>query len=75
MATSHNELVNALEEADSIAPGIKEDHDVQDIVAQMQKAREAMDDPKAMEENFDELTQHMKQSQQEKTLEPGEEEL
>jgi hypothetical protein len=48
---------------------------VQDIVTQMQKAREAMDDPKAMEQKFDELSQHMKQSQQEKTLEAGEEEL
>jgi len=70
-----DELIHALEESDSIAPGISEDRDVQDIVTQMQKAREAMDDPKAMEQKFDELSQHMKQSQQEKTLEAGEEEL
>ena len=34
-----------------------------------------MDDPQAMEQQFDELSQHMKQAQQEKSLEPGEEEL
>ena len=70
-----DELINALEEADSLAPGVKTDRDVQDIVTQMQKAREAMDDPQAMEQQFDELSQHMKQAQQEKSLEPGEEEL
>jgi hypothetical protein len=69
------ELIQALEESDAVAPGLKEDRDVQDIVTQMQKAREALDNPEAMEKNFTELTEHMKQTQQEKTLEPGEEEL
>jgi hypothetical protein len=70
-----DELIHALEEADSLAPGVSEDRDVQDIVTQMQKAHEAMDNPEAMEQKFAELSEHMKKSQQEKTLEPGEEEL
>jgi len=70
-----DELINALEEADSIAPGVTTDRDVQDIVTQMQKARESLDDPQAMEQQFDEMSHHMKQPQQEKGLEAGEEEL
>ena len=69
------ELIRALEESDAVVPGLKEDRDVQDIVTQMQKAREALDNPEAMEQNFTELTEHMKQTNQEKKLEPGEEEL
>jgi hypothetical protein len=69
------ELIRALEESDAVVPGLKEDRDVQDIVTQMQKAREALDNPAAMEQQFSEMTERMKKSSQDKTLEAGEEEL
>jgi len=69
-----DELIRALEEAEAVAPGFKEDKDVQDIVLQMQKAREALDNPEAMEQQFEELSQRMRQSQ-EKATEADEEEI
>ena len=72
-----DELIRALEEAEAVAPGFKEDKDVQDIVLQMQKAREALDNPEAMEQQFAELSQRMRQSQEKATeaTEANEEEI
>jgi predicted nucleic acid-binding Zn-ribbon protein len=70
-----NQLLRTLEELDSLAPGHKEEQDIQDIVLQMQKAREALDNPEAMDKQFDELNEHMKQAQQERTSEAGEQEI
>jgi hypothetical protein len=70
-----DELIRTLEESDAVVPGIREDKDVQDIVVQMQKAREALDNPEAMNKQFDELSERMKQAEQEKTTEAGEQDI
>ncbi len=51
-----DDLLGALEEADSLAPEMREEQDVLDIVAMMQKAHEAADSPGAIENQFNELT-------------------
>ncbi len=54
-----DDLLGALEEADSLAPQMTEEQDVLDIVEMMQKAHEASDSPEAIEEQFDEMTRKM----------------
>jgi hypothetical protein len=59
-----NEVLNVLEEADSLSPDFREDQDVMDIVKAMADAREAADSPEAIEQRFDEMDQHMKAKQE-----------
>ncbi len=70
-----DELLRAMEEAGSISPVYKEDQDVMDIMKAMQQARESSDSPEAMEQKFDEMSQHMRQKQKDAAQEPGEEEI
>lgn len=70
-----DELLRAMEEAGSISPVYKEDQDVMDIMKAMQQAREASDSPEAMEQQFEEMSQQMKQKQKGKSVESGEEEI
>lgn len=58
-----DELIHALEEADSLSPQFKEDRDVMDIMKAMQQAREAADSPEALEEQFNAMSQEMRQKQ------------
>lgn len=67
-----DELLGALEEADSISPDYAEDRDVLDIMKAMQSAREASDNPEALEERYTEMSQKIAQQQE---LENKEEEL
>jgi hypothetical protein len=70
-----NELIHTLEGNDAVLPGIKEEKDVQDIISKMQQAREAIDNPDALNRQFDELSQQMRQAQQEGSTEAPEPEL
>lgn len=69
-----DELLRAMEEAGSISPVYKEDQDVLEIMKAMQQARESSDSPEAIEEQFDQLSQSMRQKQQDAGLEASEEE-
>jgi len=55
-----DEIINAIEEADSLSPEYKEDKDVMDIMKAMQQAREAADSPEAMEEQFKSMSEEMR---------------
>jgi hypothetical protein len=69
------QVLNALEEADSLAPEFREDQDVLEIMKAMQQAREAADSPEAIEQRYSEMTRQMEERQASTELEPSEEEL
>ncbi len=69
-----DELLNALEESDSIAPGFKEDKDVTEIMKAMQQAREAADSPEALDRQFSEMSKRIKHEEKDGSLEEPEEE-
>lgn len=68
-----DELLNALEESDSVSPGIKEDKDVSEIMKAMQQARESADSPEALERQFTEMSKNIKNKEKGDSLEDGEE--
>jgi len=67
-----NEVLNVLEEADSLSPEYREDQDVMEIVRAMSEAREAADSPEAIEQRFDQMDQQMKTKQKEVEFEEDE---
>ncbi|MEI7989069.1 MAG: hypothetical protein WCI88_08515 [Chloroflexota bacterium] len=56
-----DEMLNALEEADSISPEYREDKDVLDIMKAMQQAREAADNPEALDARYNEFSRQMEE--------------
>lgn len=68
-----SDLLRVMEESGSLSPVYKEDQDVLDIMKAMQQAREAADNPDAMEKQFDQMSQNMRQKQKDAATEPGEE--
>lgn len=56
-------LLRAMGEADSFAPGYKEDPEVVNIMKAMQQAHEAGDSPAALEEHYRSLNEKMGQKQ------------
>lgn len=67
-----DELLNALEESDSVSPGFKEDQDVTEIMKAMQQAREASDSPEALERQFSEMSKRIKHENKDESLEEDE---
>ena len=67
-----DELLNALEESDSVSPGFKEDQDVTEIMKAMQQAREASDSPEALERQFSEMSKRIKHEKKDESLEENE---
>jgi hypothetical protein len=66
-----DDVLRAMEKADAVSPQYTEEDDVLDIVRQMQMAREAADDPAALEQHF----QDMNRQVENRGKEAGEEEL
>jgi hypothetical protein len=54
-----DDVLRAMEKSKTVAPQYSEDEDVLDIVKQMQMAREAADDPAAIEQHFSDLNKKM----------------
>lgn len=59
-----DELLGILEEADSLSPEIREDADVNELVRMMQEAREAADNPEALEEKYAEFTRKLSKEEE-----------
>lgn len=55
-----DDIIHALEEADSLSPQYKEDKDVMDIMNAMQQARESADNPAVMEEQFNAMSEEIR---------------
>jgi hypothetical protein len=52
-----DQVLSAMEKANAVSPQYSEDDDVLEIVRQMQLAREAADNPEALEQHFNEMEQ------------------
>lgn len=65
-----DELLGVLEEADSLSPEYREDQDVLEIVKVMQDAREAADDPEALENKYSEFKKKMVEKDEGDEFEP-----
>ena len=70
-----DDVLNALEEADSLSPEYREDGDVQEIMRAMQQAREAADSPEAIEERYTEMERQMETKNRTANLEANEEDV
>lgn len=65
-----DDLLGILEEADSLSPQYREDQDVLEIMEAMQDAREAVDDPAALEDKYTEFTKKLTDEDDDQELEP-----
>jgi len=64
-----------LEEADSLSPEFREDQDVLEIMEAMQAAREAADNPEALDERYEEFSRKLEEQKNTEEFESIEEDI
>jgi len=70
-----DDLLGILEEADSLSPEFREDQDVLEIMEAMQAAREAADNPEALDERYEEFSRKLEEQKNTEEFESFEEDI